>query len=116
MLTPAIQFLIGGLSQSGDFLTSGFTILSKRLADSAKGEGEGVILDAVNDRNLTGIIQGMQVEDLNRIPFPDFSILSDQDRLPRITPISTSRGCPYDCVFCTVSSTFGRKHSFLLRL
>jgi radical SAM superfamily enzyme YgiQ (UPF0313 family) len=77
-----------------------------------KGEGEGVILDAVNDRNLTGIIQGMQVEDLNRIPFPDFSILSDQDRLPRVTPISTSRGCPYDCVFCTVSSTFGRKHRF----
>ena len=77
-----------------------------------KGEGEGVILDAVNNRNLTGIIQGTQVEDLNTLPFPDFSILSDQDRLPRVTPISTSRGCPYDCVFCTVSSTFGRKYRF----
>lgn len=77
-----------------------------------KGEGEGTILEAVNNRNLTGIIQGAPVENLNDIPFPDFSILSDQDRPPRTTPISTSRGCPYDCVFCTVSSTFGRKYRF----
>ena len=76
------------------------------------GEGEGAILDAVNNRNLTGIIQGTPVEDLNTLPFPDLSILSDQDKLPRRTPISTSRGCPYDCVFCTVSSTFGRKYRF----
>jgi radical SAM superfamily enzyme YgiQ (UPF0313 family) len=77
-----------------------------------KGEGEEVILDAVNDRNLTGIIQGTQVKDLNSLPFPDLSILSDQDRPTRLTPISTSRGCPYDCIFCTVSSTFGRKYRF----
>ena len=75
-----------------------------------KGEGEEVILDAVNDRNLTGIIQGPQVKDLSKFPFPDFSILSDQHRPPRRTPISTSRGCPYNCVFCSVSSTFGRKY------
>jgi len=75
-----------------------------------KGEGEEVILEAVNNSNLTGIIKGPLVEDLNKIPFPDFSILSDQDRPPRRTPISTSRGCPYNCVFCTVSSTFGRKY------
>ena len=34
-----------------------------------KGEGEEIILDAVNDRNLTGIIQGTPVEDLNKIFF-----------------------------------------------
>lgn len=77
-----------------------------------KGEGEEIILDAVNNKNLTGIIQGPRVEDLNKIPFPDFSMLSDQDRQPRKTPIFTSRGCPYDCTFCTVSSTFGRKYRF----
>ena len=77
-----------------------------------KGEGEGAILDAVNDRSLTGIVQGAPVEDLNKLPFPDLSILENQNRPPRTTPISTSRGCPYDCVFCTVSSTFGRKYRF----
>ena len=74
-----------------------------------KGEGEEIILEAVNNSNLTGIVQGPPVEDLNKMPFPDFSILSDQNRPPRRTPISTSRGCPYNCVFCTVSSTFGNQ-------
>ena len=77
-----------------------------------KGEGEGVIHDAVNNMNLTGIIQGTPVEDLNELPFPDLSLLAEQGRPPRTTPISTSRGCPHDCVFCTVSSTFGRKYRF----
>jgi radical SAM superfamily enzyme YgiQ (UPF0313 family) len=77
-----------------------------------KGEGEGAILNAVNDRGMTGIVQGMPLEDLNENPIPDFSILKDRGRPPRTTPISTSRGCPYDCVFCTVSSTFGRKYRF----
>jgi radical SAM superfamily enzyme YgiQ (UPF0313 family) len=27
----------------------------------------------------------------------------------RVVPIQTSRGCPYDCSFCTVTTTFGRK-------
>jgi len=77
-----------------------------------KGEGEEAILDAVDDINLTGIIQGTPVEDLNKYPFPDFSILSDVKLPLRRAPISTSRGCPYNCVFCTVSSTFGRKYKF----
>jgi len=78
-----------------------------------KGEGEEIILEAVNNSNLTGIIQAPQVNDLNKYPIPDFSIIAEHKSLPpRQAPISTSRGCPYDCVFCTVSSTFGRKCRF----
>ncbi len=104
---PGIKIIMGGPHP---------TYMAEEALEHAdlvvKGEGEEVILDAVGYRDLTGIIQGTQVKDLNRIPFPDFSILSDQNRPPRVTPISTSRGCPYDCVFCTVSSTFGRKYRF----
>ena len=27
-------------------------------------------------------------------------------------PISTSRGCPFDCIFCSVTKIFGRKYRF----
>lgn len=104
-IAPKIKIIMGG---------SHATYMAEESAQHAdlvvKGEGEGVILDAVNN-NLTGIIQGKPVENLNEIPFPDFSILK-QSKKPRSTPIFTSRGCPYDCVFCTVSSTFGRKYRF----
>ena len=106
-IVPRIKIIMGGPHA---------TYMSDEAIQHAdlvfKGEGEGVILEAVNNKNLTGIIQAPHIEDLNSIPFPDFSLLSDQDKPPRVTPLSTSRGCPYDCVFCTVSSTFGRKYRF----
>jgi len=106
-VAPAIRIIMGG---------SHPTYMAEEALEHAdlvvKGEAENVILDAVNDRKLIGIIQGTQVEDLNKIPFPDLSILSNQARPPRVTPIYTSRGCPYDCIFCNVSSTFGRKYRF----
>jgi radical SAM superfamily enzyme YgiQ (UPF0313 family) len=106
-IAPKIKIIMGG---------SHVTYMPEEALEHSdlvvKGEGEEIILDAVNDRNLTGIIQAPPVKDLNEYPIPDFSILGDQDRPPRATPISTSRGCPYDCVFCTVSSTFGRKYRF----
>jgi len=106
-ITPKIKIIMGG---------SHPTYMPEEASKHAdlvvKGEGEEIILDAVNDRNLTGIVQAPPVKDLNKYPAPDLSILGDKDRPPRQAPISTSRGCPYDCVFCTVSSTFGRKVRF----
>ena len=106
-VAPRIKIIMGGPHA---------TYMSEEALEHSdlvvKGEGEGVILDAVNQKNMTGIVQGAPVENLDEIPFPDLSILKDQGRPPRSTPISTSRGCPYDCIFCTVSSTFGRKYRF----
>jgi radical SAM superfamily enzyme YgiQ (UPF0313 family) len=106
-LAPRIKIIMGG---------SHATYMPEEALEHSdlvvKGEGEGAILDAVNNRSLKGIIQGAPVENLNDLPFPDLTILKDGGRPPRTTPISTSRGCPYDCVFCTVSSTFGRKYRF----
>lgn len=51
--------------------------------------------------------------DLDRWPTPDLDLVEGAGArnllgLRRIVPVQTSRGCPHDCSFCTVTSTFGR--------
>ncbi|MGQ9561223.1 MAG: B12-binding domain-containing radical SAM protein [Candidatus Oleimicrobiaceae bacterium] len=52
---------------------------------------------------------------LDEIPFPDFSLVRGSERRVggrRIIPVQTSRGCPYNCSFCSVTGMFGRKYRF----
>jgi radical SAM superfamily enzyme YgiQ (UPF0313 family) len=49
--------------------------------------------------------------DLDTLPCPDLGLLGFSGRAlgpRRVVPVQTSRGCPYDCSFCTVHTTFGR--------
>jgi len=48
-------------------------------------------------------------KDLDSLPFPDLTLIEGSEKL-RITPIATSRGCPYNCRFCSVIQMFGRKY------
>ena len=55
------------------------------------------------------------ISDLDRLPAPDLSLLQEHTTTvdqKRIIPIQTSRGCPYDCAFCSVTGMFGRKYRF----
>jgi len=50
--------------------------------------------------------------DYESLPSPDF-LLSPQVSKDTIPPIIvTSRGCPHDCSFCSVTALFGRKYRF----
>jgi len=50
---------------------------------------------------------------LDTLPIPDFSLVEGYDpKKLKIYPISTSRGCPYNCTFCAVVPMFGRKYRF----
>ncbi len=51
--------------------------------------------------------------DLDTLPIPDFSLVKNfnSDKI-KIYPISTSRGCPFGCIFCSVIALFGRKYRF----
>lgn len=54
-------------------------------------------------------------KDLDKLPVPDFTIVKGLEKgLTHlgITPIMTSRGCPYDCSFCSVTEMFGQKYRF----
>jgi len=52
--------------------------------------------------------------DLDRWPDPDLTLVEGFGArsftgLRRVVPIQTSRGCPHDCSFCSVTTTFGRR-------
>ncbi len=55
-------------------------------------------------------------KDINTLPIPDFKLIKgfekEGGKAFTITPIMTSRGCPYDCSFCSVTSMFGQKYRF----
>jgi radical SAM superfamily enzyme YgiQ (UPF0313 family) len=54
-------------------------------------------------------------DSLDSLPFPDLSLLKrDQPtKGGRSTiPVLTSRGCPFDCTFCSVTGMFGKKYRF----
>lgn len=76
------------------------------------GEAEGVIADIAEGRRLEPIVNGEAVQDLDKLPFPDFSLIKGYQHRPFIIPISTSRGCPHDCTFCAVTKIFGRAYRF----
>jgi radical SAM superfamily enzyme YgiQ (UPF0313 family) len=102
------------------------------------GEGEHLVPDLLNylqgkgDFPKTGLVyrengeyiiqEKAVVEDLEDIPWPDYSLVNMHDyvnslprrgsnRPPELPGIhlTVSRGCPYNCNFCQVDHIFGRK-------
>jgi len=76
------------------------------------GEAEDLIVDIVEGRRKEPIVQGQLVRDLDSLPFPDFSLIKGYKLPSRVMPVSTSRGCPFDCSFCSVTKLFGRTYRF----
>jgi len=67
------------------------------------GEAESVIVDVVEGKVKGKIIYSPVIDDLDTIPFPDYSLLKNPCRAANIM---TSRGCPYSCSFCSTSRMF----------
>jgi len=49
--------------------------------------------------------------ELDPLPTPDFTLFRGQKPF-RTVPVITSRGCPYNCNFCSVTLMFGRRYRF----
>jgi radical SAM superfamily enzyme YgiQ (UPF0313 family) len=55
---------------------------------------------------------GCRIADLDALPFPDLSLIQGWHGAGDLTPVLTSRGCPFDCKFCSVAPMFGRRYRF----
>ncbi len=106
--------------------------LIKTNADFAiKGEGEltlSELLKEINNKdsfsNINGLIWRDKVrgiiendnrdfiKDINTLPFPDYSIFKFGKYMSSMLneiPLLTSRGCPYDCIFCAIKLIAGKQ-------
>jgi radical SAM superfamily enzyme YgiQ (UPF0313 family) len=92
-----------------------------------RGEGEDAfveLLEAISKKGPLDKVLGLSykengakkhnpdrplVQNLDLLPLPDFSLVANS-RLKMLShsPIQTTRGCPFDCTFCTVTQMFGR--------
>lgn len=90
-------------------------------------EGEIAFLDLLRqfeEKNELGFCQGFAyrdksgeiihcgrkelIQDLDKLPFADFSGFSHREYGRKTLPISTSRGCIYRCAFCNEAPIWGR--------
>ena len=104
---PKEKVIIGGVHAS---------LLPQEALQHARqvvvGEAEEVIVDIVEGRLRDQIVQGRPVKNLDDLPLPDFALIKDYKPVFSIVPVSTSRGCPFDCTFCSVTKMFGREYRF----
>ncbi|HEX7344971.1 MAG TPA: radical SAM protein [bacterium] len=85
-----------------------------QLLDCLEGRGNLADVLGLSYRRGEAIVHNADppfITDLDRLPFPDFSLMVSKTKLFDI-PIQASRGCPFPCNFCSVTKMFGRKVRF----
>ncbi|MFH1862344.1 MAG: radical SAM protein [bacterium] len=107
-MSDALDFIIRGepemtIADLADALEKGTDLkqvsgLSLRLSDGA--------IHSVPDRGF--------ISDLNELPYPAWDLVDlNNYRLPfsgrKFLMVTTSRGCPYNCIYCVAQSYYGKK-------
>lgn len=85
-----------------------------------QGEGEIAIQKIVDNKANSRVIKEERIKNLDSLPFQPWDIFTEMpydytcqwmDIKPVFT-LNTSRGCPFNCSFCSVGSIWGREYTF----
>ena len=85
-----------------------------------QGEGEQALLDIVEGKVKSRLVRYPVIENLDDLPMPawDYFVRLPYDwsvdwfeKQPVFT-MNTSRGCPFECTFCSVGSIWGRQYTY----
>ncbi|MBU1172457.1 MAG: B12-binding domain-containing radical SAM protein [Proteobacteria bacterium] len=113
---PHVSFMPEEALDHCDYVIKGegdtsFLELVKLLEKGETPEAIGGISYKTHDNTFQhNAVQGLV--NFSEVPSPDFTLSPqiDKNNIPPI--VITSRGCPHDCSFCSVTPLFGRKYRF----
>jgi anaerobic magnesium-protoporphyrin IX monomethyl ester cyclase len=106
---PDVHILAGGPHVLGEQQAEAFAEYADVVV---QGEAEE-LLNEIIEGNRRGIVRGKHLENLDLLPIPDLTVMKCTRGkyldFFKLTPVSTARGCPRNCEFCTVSQIHGKK-------
>lgn len=85
-----------------------------------QGEGEKAILDIINGKAKKRVIRKERIKELDSLPFQPWDIFSKLGyeyncpwmNIKPVYTMNTSRGCPFNCDFCSVGSIWAKGYTF----
>ncbi len=127
-LYPNVQVLMGGphvtylpeeALEQADFVIRGEgEDALMALMDAWEGDGDFSRVPNLSYKIDDTIIHNPMEEssiNLDRLPAPDFSLMKGDAGAfgpLNVIPVQTSRGCPFNCTFCSVTGMFGKTFRF----
>ncbi|MBN1523651.1 MAG: radical SAM protein [Spirochaetales bacterium] len=120
---PHVSFLSDEAMEHADFCIVGegetpFMQLLEALNSNKGLEGISNLIYKNNGKTVKNSMSNPEC-DLDTLPMPDISLVNKGKKKQKLglfqnkmIPIQASRGCPFDCTFCSVTGMFGKKYRF----
>jgi radical SAM superfamily enzyme YgiQ (UPF0313 family) len=117
---PHVTFLSDEALEHCDYVFRGEAedVIVPFIEALEKGSGFESIPNLSYRRDDGTVVNNPEAErclELDRFPIPDHSLIhgnTKQRNDQSVTPVMTSRGCPFGCTFCSVTRMFGRRYRF----